>query len=245
MNLKCLFNTLISVFFILIPMYSSAHGIWFAERSRTLALIYGEGADDLAILKRQHKIQSFKAFGASWKTIDTQLIPSGPLLIVKDLKKVKAVSAVLDNGRWSKLKNGRWLPNGRDVSPSAVLSEHTFKYAVHLRDGLANIPKLHSQKLQIIPVGKKFPTQKAQSVKFQVLYDGQPVKGAVMKADYINNVDAKPLYTDSNGYCILPIRNQGLNVIAAIYSSEPGNKKIVDKLEHLATLSFVLPHLPE
>ncbi|MBJ7375941.1 MAG: DUF4198 domain-containing protein, partial [Sphingobium sp.] len=32
-------------------MPASAHGIWFAQRARQLALIYGVGADDLDAVK--------------------------------------------------------------------------------------------------------------------------------------------------------------------------------------------------
>ena len=37
---------------------AQAHGIWFAQRSGELALIYGEGADDLDMVKRQPLISA-------------------------------------------------------------------------------------------------------------------------------------------------------------------------------------------
>lgn len=44
---------------------------------------------------------------------------------------------------------------------------------------------------------------------------------------------------------ILPVRNQGLNVFGALYDGPPDEPTRIDKIEHFATLSFVLPHLPE
>ncbi|WP_249930408.1 hypothetical protein [Pseudoalteromonas sp. S1612] len=52
-----------------------------------------------------------------------------------------------------------------------------------------------------------------------------------------------PLVHD--GLVTLPLRNQGLNVIAAIYDEKSTNLNVFDKTEHLATLSFVLPHAAE
>ena len=39
----------------LMTAQASAHGIWFAERSKQLAMIYGVGADDLDGLPRQRR----------------------------------------------------------------------------------------------------------------------------------------------------------------------------------------------
>ena len=36
---------------------AQAHGIWFAQRSNQLALIYGVGADDLDMVKRLPKVK--------------------------------------------------------------------------------------------------------------------------------------------------------------------------------------------
>jgi len=41
------------------------------------------------------------------------------------------------------------------------------------------------------------------------------------------------------------IRNQGPNVLAAIYVGPTDDKAKYDKIEYRATLSFALPHKPE
>jgi hypothetical protein len=43
---------------------ADAHGIWFAQRARQLALIYGVGADDLDAVKRLPLINAVKGFDA-------------------------------------------------------------------------------------------------------------------------------------------------------------------------------------
>lgn len=72
------------------------------------------------------------------------------------------------------------------------------KYAVHLRGPLREIPKLATQKLQIIPVpgapamkddkydlhGEDMPNQAGDLVRVQVLYEGKPVSGARIIQDW-------------------------------------------------------------
>src|SRR5690348_2433037 len=111
---------------------AQAHGIWFAERSNQLALIYGLGADDLDMIKRQPKVKSVTAYDDQGKEVSTQLTASGPLLVVNTDNQPAIVAGVLDNGLWSKTPDGKWLNKGKDEVPNATESMHTFKYAVHL-----------------------------------------------------------------------------------------------------------------
>jgi len=230
---------------LLLPGFAQAHGIWFAQRANQLALVYGVGADDLDSVKRLHKIKSIEGFDADWDMVDAQLTPAGPLLLVTSDDYPTAVAAVMDNGIWSNTADGHWLAKGRDQVPDAILSEKTFKYAVHLRGPLRSIPKIKSQILQILPVGEKFPLLLGKKAIFKVLLDGEPVQGAKIIRDFVNDPDASPIMSDSKGFFTINIRNQGLNVIAAIMDGPSDDLKIIDKIEHLATLSFVLPHEPE
>jgi nickel transport protein len=63
--------------------------------------------------------------------------------------------------------------------------------------------------------------------------------------DYVNDPDGTPVKTAADGTVTIKVRNQGLNVITAIFDGPADDPSKVDKIEHLATLSFVLPHAPE
>jgi hypothetical protein len=76
---------------------AQAHGIWFAQRSGELALIYGEGAEDLDTVKRQPLITAITAYDASGDPVPTALQASGRLLIVDTKERPAIVAAVLDN----------------------------------------------------------------------------------------------------------------------------------------------------
>jgi uncharacterized GH25 family protein len=225
---------------------AQAHGIYFAQRSNQLALIYGEGADDLDVIKRQHKVKGITAYDEQGKEVATQLVPNGPLLVVNTDKQPAIVATMMDYGLWSKVPSGEWLNKGKDELPSATFSEHTFKYAVHLRRPLnGEMPVLPSQKLQIVPVGKQLPDQMGQPLTVRVLYNGKPAAGAEVQPDFVNDPDSKPLKTGADGTVTIKVRNQGLNVVVATLDTPPSEPAKSNQDEHKATLSFVLPHLPE
>jgi uncharacterized GH25 family protein len=225
---------------------AQAHGIWFAERSNQLALIYGLGADDLDVIKREPKVKSVTAYDEQGKEVPTQLTASGPLLVVDTGHQPAVVAGVMDNGLWSKTPDGKWLNKGKDEVPNATESLHTYKYAVHLRRPLHGpIPILAGQKLQIVPVGAQWPDRMGQPLRLRVLYDGKPVRGAQVQPDLVNDPDSKPLKTAADGTVTIKVRNQGLNVIVAKLDSAAAEPAKAASDESEATLSFVLPHLPE
>ena len=143
------------------------------------------------------------------------------------------------------LKEGEWFAKGRDEIPNALLSEHTKKYAVHLRGPLAQVPALKNQQLQILPVGNEFSDQKGAIVSYRITFNSKAVQGAKVINDLVNDPDQEPIVSNDDGLVTLPLRNQGLNVVAAIYDEKSTNLNVFDKTEHLATLSFVLPHAAE
>ena len=223
-----------------------AHGIWFAERSNQLALVYGLGADDLDVIKREPKVKSVTAYDEHGKEVSTRLTASGPLLVVNTDNQPAIVAGVMDNGLWSKTADGKWYNKGKDEVSNATVSMHTFKYAVHLLRPLHEaLPLLPGQKLQVVPVGNRLPEQMGQPLTVRVLFDGKPVPGAEVQPDLVNDPDSQPLKTGADGTATIKVRNQGLNVIVAKFDSPPAEPAKASSDEHEATLSFVLPHQPE
>lgn len=224
---------------------ANAHGIWFAQRSNQLALIYGVGADDLDMVKRLPKVKTVAAYDENGKEVPTQLAPNGPLLVVNTDNQPAIVAAILDNGPWCKTPDGKWHNKGKDEVPDATISEHTVKYTVHLRRLNVAPPVLPSHKLQIVPLVKQLPEQMGQALTVRVLYEGKPVQGASVQPDYVTDPDSQSVKTGADGTATIKVRNQGLNVVVATLTTPPANPAKTNHDEHLATLSFVLPHLPE
>jgi uncharacterized GH25 family protein len=224
---------------------AQAHGIWFAQRSSQLALIYGVGGDDLDAVKRLPKVKSVTAYDDQGKEVPTHITPTGPLLVVDTESKPAVVAATFDHGPWCKTPDGEWTNKGKDEVPNATISEHTFKYAVHLRRLDAMPPVLPAHKLQIIPLATRMPEHMGQSLTVRVLYEGKPVQGALVQPDLVTDPDSHPVKTRADGTATIKLRNQGLNVVVATLVVPPSNPVQTNRDEHLATLSFVLPHLPE
>lgn len=230
---------------ILAPIPVDAHGIYFAQRARQLALIYGIGADDLDTVKRLPTVESVAGFDAEWKPIPAQLRAAGPIVVVDSDAEPTAVAAVMFNGIWSKTPDGEWVKKGRDEVPNSTLSEKNYKYAVHIAGPLTTpMPPLAGQTLQIVPV-TAIPEKMDAPLKVRVLFQGKPVANARVLRDFVNDPDAKPLKTASDGTVSIKVRNQGLNVIAAVFTGPSDEPTKADRMEYTATLSFVLPHAPE
>jgi hypothetical protein len=107
------------------------------------------------------------------------------------------------------------------------------------------LPPLPGHTLQIVPVDATLPDKLGQDLRLRVLYKGKPVAGALVLNDFVNDPDAKPLESGADGSVVIKVRNQGLNVVTALLAAPPVDPVKTDKMEHLASLSFVLAHAPE
>lgn len=223
-----------------------AHGIWFAERSQRLALIFGVGADDLNIVERLSKVTDVAAYDVLQQPVETSL-HAGEFLVVADTSAHPAiVTAVFDNGIWSQKDDGSWLRGGRNEVPGAISSVAVLKYAVHLSSALGEpLGHLPEQQLQIVPDDAILPDKMETEIGLRILFRGNPVAGAEVIRDFVNDPDARPIPSNGDGRVRLKIRNQGLNVIKAFYETASDDHEAVDNIQMVATLSFVLPHEPE
>ena len=225
---------------------ADAHGIWFAQRARQLALIYGIGADDLDMVKRLPLLNTVTGYDADWNPVPIRLRVAGAIPVVDSDAPYAATAATMDYGLWSKRPDGEFVNKGRDETPDAILAERTFKYTVHLAQPLKKeVPLLAGHRLQITPVGTDMPQEIGKPIKIKVFFDGKPFAGAEILTDFVNDPDMPTLKTGPDGIATFRLRNQGLNVIAATIIGKSDQPKKYDYIEYRATLSFVLPHAEE
>ena len=225
---------------------AQAHGFWFAERSRQFAMVFGVGADDLDMVKRMPKVTSFSAYDADGKEVASKLTVTGPIVLVDTAADPALVAATMDYGTWSKTPDGKWFEKGKDEVPNAIVSEKNYKYGVCIRGKLTKaVPLLPKQRLQIVPVAATIPEKMGAPIKLKVYFDGKPAAGARILHDWVNDPDDKGVKTAKDGTVTIKVRNQGLNVIVAILETKPEDAAKTNTVEHLASLSFVLPHEEE
>jgi len=217
------------------------HGIWFAQRSGELAMIYGEGAADDPIVQNADRVRSLVAYDASGATVAIKLIPTDRLLLVDTRQKPVVIAAVFDNGFWTTTAENLEVNKRKSEVPGAKESGHYLKYAVHLRGDLKTpLGALPGHTLQMTPVNAVLPRHMGESLTLRTLFRGKPLAGAAVLTDFINDPAAKPLRTDADGIVTVKIRNQGLNVISVAHETPSDKPADTDKVEHRATLSFVL-----
>lgn len=225
---------------------AQAHAIWFAERATQLAMIYGVGADDLDMVKRLPLVKDPSGYDAQWQKVPTTLRASGPIVVVDSEAPITAATAWMDYGMWTKTPDGEWHKKGKDEVPNAIFSERTMKYAVHVEGASTRgMPAFADQTLQIMPVDGAIPQKMGEPMKLKVLFQGKPVADAAILHDMVNDPDQTPVKTGPDGTATINVRNQGLNVVAAILFGPSDQPAKYDRIEYRATLSFVLPHLPE
>lgn len=219
-----------------------AHGIWFAERSNRLALIYGEGPDDGETVSRLARISSVVAFDAAGAPVPIKLVPTDYLLLVDTSRDAAVIAAVLDNGVWTMTADGREFQKPKGEVPGATESGHYFRSGIHLRGDLhAPLGPLPGQVLQLTPVAATLPKRMGDSLTVRALLNGKPLAGAAVTVDWVNDFRGTPLRTGDDGTVTLKVRNQGLNVISVVHQMPVENRTDTDKVEYRATLSFVMP----
>jgi len=224
---------------------ADAHAIWFAQRSKQLAFIYGVGADDLDSVKRLPLVEKVAGYDAQYKPVPTKLRPAGPMVMVDSDSPATVVTGVMFNGIWAKMPDGEWVKKGKDEAPEATITTKNYKYAVYLNGPIsAPLPAFPDQVVQIVPVDT-IPETMGQPMKVRVLYKGKPIAGARVIADLVNDPDAEKIVTGADGVATIRVRNQGLNVVNAIYDGPSDEPTKAAKTEHEATLTFVLQHAPE
>lgn len=231
---------------VILPVVQAhAHGIWFAQRGGQLALIYGVGADDVELGRRISGLEGVAAYDSDFKPVKASVRVAAPLVLVEPDEPPTLVAAVLQNGIWARTEHGEFERKTLEDMPDAFLAERTIKYGVTIQGPLkAEIPALPGQTLQIIPVGP-IPEKIGTPMTYRVLFNGKPVNGALMISDIVNDPDAVMVATRKDGTVVLPVRNQGLNVIRAMYLGPSPEPKKYHRIEHTATLAFTLAHEPE
>jgi hypothetical protein len=224
---------------------AQAHGIWFAQRAKQLALIYGVGADDLDMVRRLPQVESVTAFDADYHPINAAARIAGPIVLIDADAQPMLVAAVMPYGIWSRVGSAEFEKKTLLEMPNATVSTKNVKYAVSILGSLNKpMPALAGHVLQIVPVGA-IPAMLGTPLTYRVLYNGAPLAGARLINDMVNDPDAKEVLTGADGTVTMPVRNQGLNVIRAVYEGPSDQPKLYRQIEHTATLAFTLAHAPE
>lgn len=229
-----------AVLTFLAPAVAGAHGIWIAERHGTQAVVYGHGASDEAY--DPQKLKTVTARNGEGKDVAVEIRRQNDHALLGVSKDAVVVSGTFDNGFWAEGPDGKWVNKPKSEVPGAKQSSHSQKFAIAILDHLRRKPEPQGVPFEIVPLMDPTILQAGNELPVQVLFDGKPVEGVEVTADYVNDSHAAPVKTDAEGIARINIRNAGLNVVGAGYSRPLSGSKEADKLSYFTTLTFNLDH---
>lgn len=227
----------------LLATTAHAHAVWIAERLESPTVVYGHGASDEAYDPK--KVTRALAIAADGSAAEAKIMRGQSNVTLAWPEGTAALVLEFDNGYWTKRADGSWVNEPRSKVPDATEAGRYVKHHVAIVRGDVALPALPPQPVQIVPLENPLAKKAGDLLPVQVLVDGAPLAGAELIVDYVNQDTLKSAPTDAEGRVAVPIRNQGLNVIALNHSVATPGDPDGDKIGHTATLAFTLGHGPE
>lgn len=221
-----------------------AHGLWVAQRAGQWAAVYGEGAEDEAydpLAIRQVEAWNGHGQAARWRSE----IRAGQWLFVPE-EALARLALHYDGGEWREMKNGDWLPTGHPVAPGEVRQTwRLLRYASAVLAPSGQPARPLGLPLEIVPLKDTQSLRKGDRLPLRLLLRGQPLAGAKVIGDFINDDQATPQRTDAGGLVVVVLGSNGLNVIQASHAEACQAECTTERVGHSTTLSFVVPRRPE
>lgn len=221
-----------------------AHGLWVAQRAGQWAAVYGEGAEDEA-----YDPVAIRQLGA-WNTHGQTArgwseIRAGQWFFVPE-EPLARLALRFDGGEWRQMKNGDWLPTGRPAAPGDVRQTwRLLRYASAVLAPSDQPAQPLGLPLEIVPLKDPLALRKGDRLPLRLLLRGQPLAGAKVIGDFINDDQATPQRTDADGWVVVVLGSNGLNVIQASHGEACQAACTTERVAHSTTLSFVVPRRPE
>lgn len=216
---------------------AAAHGVWVAERWGNLGIVYGHGAEDSPY--DPSKLTSAKAFDESGAPIALETKVDGDRIWLVGSAEPAVILIDFDNGFWSKASDGSWVNEPKSKVPGATEAGHYVKHNISLIHLHGDVPPLPPQPLQIVPLANPAEMKAGDTLQVQVMFEGKPLAGAKLMADYINDSEVATAESDAEGKAEIVIRNNGLNVIGVSHELPLTGDPDADTIGYFATLRFL------
>lgn len=217
-----------------------AHGLWLAERHGEPTLVYGHGADDDPY--DPAKITAVRALDASGKEVPSEVRRHDDHATLALDPAAAVVAVTMDNGFWTERADGESVNAPKSAVADAEEAGHYVKHGLAVVGPAAGIKPLPDAPLQILPLADPLAAEPGGRLPVRVLFRGQPLAGAEVILDYVNDGHGAVTRTGDDGGALVTVRNDGLNVIAVAHEVPLEGDPDADLRQHFATLSFALAH---
>ncbi|QVE16516.1 MULTISPECIES: DUF4198 domain-containing protein [Pseudomonas] len=214
-----------------------AHGIWTETRYGHLEVVYGHGAEDEAYAPE--KIKGVWAYDQNGKGVPVTVERLGDHARLVPIASPAVVTVALDNGIWSKGKDGKSVNAPMAEVPGAVSASHSYKYSLAILEPHARIPDNLKLAMVIRPLKDPMEVGVGNPLPVEVTIDGKPAANIALLDDYRGMSDASSTKTDAQGRANIVIRNNGLNIIAAQARVPAVDEKDISERSLFTSLTFV------
>jgi uncharacterized GH25 family protein len=214
-----------------------AHGIWTETRYGHIEVVNGHGAEDEAYAPE--KIKGVWAYDQNGKRVPVTVERLSDHARLVPMASPAVLTVALDNGVWSKGKDGKSVNAPMTQVPGAVSASRSYKYSLAILEPHARLPD--NLKLAMVIRPLKDPTELGvgNSLPVEVTIDGKPAANIALLDDYRGMADASSVKTDAQGRANIVIRNAGLNIIAAQARVPATDEKDVSERSLFTSLTFV------
>lgn len=214
-----------------------AHGLWTEERRGNIEAVFGDGAEDDAY--KPELIKKAWAFDAAGKEVAVTIEPQSDHARLKPASKPAALFVEMDGGLWAEKPDKTWVPQGKRDVPDALDALRSVRYslAIHAKEAKVVVPKgVH---FVIVPQADPLHVGVGKDLPVLVLLNGKPAKGVSLMGDFRASPETVTAKTDAEGRASIPVRNDGLNIIAAYTSEDVAKDADVNKNSYFASLTFI------
>jgi nickel transport protein len=222
---------LVALLLLLQASAASAHDYWIEQKGEGLMLVFGHGSQRLDF--EVEKAKALKAFDAQGKELTVQKEKKGRSLLLKISGQPALVTAVVDNGYWSKTIYG-WKEEPKRKASRVIEAIRQIYYTRMLIAWPdAAQPATSDHSIALIPLQNPFTMKPGDMMQVKVLYNGTPLPNVEMNGGE-HNVLGK---TDKDGMIKVPVI-AGANLLSVEYKVKIKDDPDADTLDQTATLTF-------
>lgn len=214
-----------------------AHGIWTEQRYGHLEVVYGHGAEDDAYAPE--KIKGVWAYDQAGHPVPVTVQRLDDHARLQPTSPPAIVTVALDNGIWSKGKDGESVNAPMAEVPGAVSASHSYKYSLTILQPHAHVPRKLKLAMVIRPLKDPTEVGVGNLLPVEVTLDGKPAANIALLDDYRGLSDASSVKTDAQGRASIVVRNAGLNIIAAHAKVPENDETGVSERSVFTSLTFV------
>lgn len=227
---------LLSLMLILGATQAFAHAYWIDERASQLAIILGEGGDDIRY--DNDIVENITGINNALQPITITPAPTANNIYLNAPDDTNQITIHFKPRYFTKDKDGHWHNKPKNEVAHAKSSSMYISSTVTLFD-TQKIPQNinHSSQLQIIALADPFSIKMGDTLPVQLIYDSKPLANAKITPDFINN-PTHTVTTDKDGKANITINSTALTVIRALHEVTNSNPTQSDKIIYNTTLAF-------